>query len=141
MTKNLIDRIGGLVLADTGLEFDGADFRQMCSYGVYLFLKDALPLYVGMSDSVLSRASSKRHLQARQARAECDTVKMWACLSEEAALELEELLISALRPRDNKYGQYRRRRATKLLGISPNTDMRSLRRRCMSIVSKANDTV
>ena len=89
------------VIERAGQQFKGLDFRDLLQPGVYLFLAKGLPLYVGQASSLLSRAASKRHKQAEQARAECDKLLLYPCVSHRAALSLESLLISKLQPKYN----------------------------------------
>lgn len=90
-------RVSKLVQSDRGIEFKGDDFRSICDPGVYLFLHNDTPLYVGMSDNVVNRASSSHH-HVRRAKQEATTVKLWPCVSKDAAVELEKVLIETLQP-------------------------------------------
>ena len=59
---------------------------------------DSKPLYIGMSKSGLQRCSQRAHEKAALARAECDEVLIYPCISASNAYKLETLLISCLQP-------------------------------------------
>lgn len=107
--------LSGLLGPDGGCGFTGADFRSMCGPGVYVFVLDTNdgtePLYVGSSGVVLSRASTKKHLQGHDARILATRVLIYQCRDLTSARRAEEILIGALRPRYNvrqRYGSARR---------------------------------
>jgi hypothetical protein len=100
--QSIEDVVRSLVCSTEGQSFKGDDFRMLCRPCVYLFLKDALVLYVGMSRNGISRPAERGHRQAMLARAECDEVRIFPCLTIFAAQQLEGLLISGLQPKYNK---------------------------------------
>jgi len=65
-----------------------------------MFLEDGQPLYVGMGENALARASQAKHHKA-YIRESADEIRIWPCVSLEAAKELETLLLGRLRPRFN----------------------------------------
>lgn len=114
--NGLLDaKIESLVVGGAGQRFKGNDFRDLRKPGVYVFLQNGLPLYVGMSKMLLGRVGHK-HRQAERAINECDEVLLYPCVSEEAAKELETLLIGKLHPKynQNQFGAF----LTKYLGVA-----------------------
>jgi len=94
--------IESLVVEGAGQSFKGDDFRMLCRPCVYVFLKDELPIYVGMSGYGMQRAAQHKHPQAEIARAECDEVRVFPCRSRNAAIKLETLLIGKTQPKYNE---------------------------------------
>jgi excinuclease UvrABC nuclease subunit len=88
------------VIPGAGQQFDGDDFRDLRRPGVYVFMFEGSALYVGMASMLLRRIGGF-HKQAQDAIDGCDRVFVYPCVSLEAALELEKLLICQLKPRDN----------------------------------------
>src|ERR1700693_1809122 len=98
MKNNIFD----LVLPEAGQQFKAEDFRQLIGPGVYVFLCNGVPVYVGMSnDNLLGRAAGNRHHKAI-ARNECDEVRLFPCKTSAAARELETYLINKCRPKYNE---------------------------------------
>lgn len=89
-----------LVVPNAGQSFNGNDFRDLLSPGVYVFLKDDIPLYVGMSKRLLGRIGNK-HSQAALAIIECTKVLIYPCRSVDRAKKLELFLISRMKPKYN----------------------------------------
>ena len=107
-------RIEQFVLEHAGQQFSGKDFADLCRPGVYAFLCGEEVLYIGMGSNALTRCSQTQHSK-RFVRESCDTVKIFPCVSIEAARELEEYLISVCKP---KYNQRQRKGyQMKLLGL------------------------
>lgn len=113
--------IEDLVIPEAGQQFKGNDFRDLCKPGVYIFMKNGKPLYVGMSDALIHRAAAKNHRQAVRSRAECDKVLLYPCLSIAAAKQLETLLISRLHPPSNENSK--RTLLRKSLGLKRNPQL------------------
>lgn len=90
-----------LLIDGAGQSFSGDDFRMLCRPCVYMFMKDGLPLYIGMSSHGIQRVAQKAHRQAMLSRAECDEVKVHPCISVDAARQLETYLIRRMRPKYN----------------------------------------
>lgn len=115
--------IESLVVEGAGQSFKGDDFRMLCKPCVYMFMKNGLPIYVGMSRNGISRPASRAHAQAEHARSECDEVKIYPCVSEDAARNLEEMLIAKTQPPHNvngvqrKSGMWRRVMDGRTLGL------------------------
>lgn len=97
---DLTERIRSLVVENSGISFKAGAFEKLCGPIVYLFLRHGEPQYVGMSRRGLSRPGSGNHHKALT-RATCDEVMVWGCPSARAAIELERILIGALRPAKN----------------------------------------
>lgn len=110
---DLTERIRGLVVADSGISFEARAFEKLCGPIVYLFMKRGQPLYIGMSKRGLARPGSHLHHRAETISVS-DEVMVWGCPTEQAARELESLLIGALNPLLNRSG--RRQFTAKLLG-------------------------
>jgi hypothetical protein len=72
---------------------------------VYVFLKNSLPLYVGMARAGLTRPLSKKH-GAAIARANADEVRLYFCESPKHVHALEAYLISKFQPSENSRGVY-----------------------------------
>lgn len=94
-------QIEEFVIPGAGQQFKGNDFRDLRKSGVYLFMLEGKPLYIGTGRMLLGRASGK-HKQAEEAIAQCDTVLLYPCLSWFIAQQLETLLINKLQPKYNK---------------------------------------
>jgi hypothetical protein len=59
------NHIESLVVRESGQQFNANDFRALIGPGVYIFLSNGLPIYVGMSaDNLLGRAASPTHHKA-----------------------------------------------------------------------------
>ena len=104
------------VLPCGGTRFIGQDFRDLCGPQVYLFLKDGMPLYIGMSGNGIERCGGVRHQQAKRARNECDEVLIYPCRDKGSARRLEGLLIGRMGPKYNV--QRARKELAELMGIS-----------------------
>lgn len=102
------------MIAEAGQKFKGNDFRSLLSPGVYVFMRDGQPLYIGMAKRLLGRVGGW-HKQAERAIKECDEVLLYPCVSKKAAEELETLLIGNLKP---VYNKQRKMYAAYLLGLS-----------------------
>lgn len=131
--------IQNLVVDGAGQQFDGKDFLALIGPGVYVFLFNGLPIYVGMSrDNLLGRASSNGHHQSA-ARSECDQVKLFPCKNWGAACDLEDYLIEIFQPKHNK-----RKKITsnvkviqQVLGYTEN-GARGYAKRLSNVVNSAN---
>ncbi len=97
--------ISNLIASRTGFSFKGDDFRKLCGPIVYIFMLKGKALYVGMSSEGLARPGGKHHHQADRARAGCDEVMIWECVSVAAAKQLEAILIEKARPLFNQRGK------------------------------------
>jgi len=95
----LRDLFNGLVLPGGGIRFRGDYFRTLIGPGVYMFLLDHRPLYIGLSEFGLARVTGPHHQD--RARQECDEVLFWPARSIDAARALEALLIRRLYPKYN----------------------------------------
>jgi hypothetical protein len=115
LIRNELRELSPLLSADSGIRFQGDDFRSLCGPQVYVFMRSGEPLYVGMSSNGIERPASVRHKQAAKARAECDEVLIYPCKSVNAAIKAETILISLLKPTYNK--NKLRTRACQLLGV------------------------
>lgn len=113
MPNRITDRISELIIPAAGQQFHGDDFRSLQKPGVYILLRQSVPIYVGCSNSILRRLASPHH--NRLAISEYDHVLMYPCRSIQDAKELEALLISELHPYYNQTGHYRK--ARQILGI------------------------
>lgn len=94
-----IEDIEQWVIPGAGQQFTGDDFRSLREPGVYIFMREGKALYVGKATRLLGRIGARHH-QA-EAIYLCDQVLLYPCKSDSAALRLEELLITKLRPRFN----------------------------------------
>jgi hypothetical protein len=99
-----LEEIESLVIEGAAQSFAGDDFRSMPLPGVYVLMLASECLYVGISGSVMGRIRSGRH-HSWKAIKECDKVLLWPCISFDAALRLESILIQRLHPRYNKRGR------------------------------------
>jgi hypothetical protein len=97
-----LEVISGCVIPDSGIRFNGPDFRSLTGPQVYVFMKAGMPLYIGMSGNGMSRCANRVHKQAEVARAECDSVLVYPCVDRKAADKLESLLIKNMQPKYNK---------------------------------------
>ena len=88
-----------------GVVISASAFRRLDSPLVYVFLRDSLPLYVGMSKYGISRPKSKRH-GASGARDQSDEVRLYFCRDAKHAHVLEAYLISKFQPPYNGTGVY-----------------------------------
>lgn len=93
------DQLAKLIIPDSGQQFKGNDLRQLMGPGVYVLIEEEVVLYVGVGKNILRRISSKHHQKA--AFETCDKLLLYPCVSYEAALELERLLIFSLKPLRN----------------------------------------
>jgi len=101
-------------IPEAGQQFKASDFRALLNPGVYLYILGEVPLYVGLGKCLLYRESDPKHKQAKRARAEADTVKLYPCVSFQAARDLETILIGRIKPKYNvNIGMYVR----KILGL------------------------
>ena len=108
-----------LAIENSGQQFIGIDFRSLLGPGVYVFTLGETVLYVGSSRCVLGRASQRKHLQAVQARNECDKVLLYPCRNNKDARKLESILISRLNPTYNR--RQRHSYVRSLLGVTRDT--------------------
>ncbi len=84
------------------LSFTGAFFRALGSCPlVYVFLKNGLASYVGLSRRGIGRPLNRGHVR-RVARQMADDVRVFLCRDVQSAKELEGFLIAKLNPVLNK---------------------------------------
>lgn len=102
MDDQLKAQIEALTIPEAGQQFSGDDFRSLTKPGVYVFVRENEILYVGVSHSLLSRASHGSHDQDDKARRECDKVLLYPCRNDECARTLESILIYAMKPKYNR---------------------------------------
>lgn len=108
--ENSISEIEKLVIAGSGQQFSG-----LIGPGVYVFLCNDLPVYVGMSrNNLLGRASSSSHHRWLD-RKECDQIKLFPCKNWGTASDLEQYLIDVFQPKYNR--RKKNRKVASLLGI------------------------
>lgn len=88
-----------------GVVLDAGVFRRLNTPLVYVFLKDQLPLYVGLSTKGIARPYTKNH-GAAQARAICHDVRVYFCREVRHAHALESYLIAKFQPPYNNHGVY-----------------------------------
>jgi hypothetical protein len=114
--KSLFDL---LTIPDAGASFKGCDARTLCGPVVYMFSLERRPLYIGMSKNGIGRVFSP-HKQADKAREECDELLIFPTPTVEAAMELEELMVSLFEPMYNKRlsNKWTREQAADHLGVS-----------------------
>lgn len=110
--------ITSYVIENSGQEFNGNDFKALLGPGVYVFMKEDRPIYVGMGRSLLGRCSGLGHHKAHTARKECDKVLLFPCIHLEAAHKLETILIGRFQPQYNLAKKLHI--ANALLGNRPN---------------------
>jgi hypothetical protein len=94
-----LQKIEQLVKAQAGQQFKGSDFRELLGPGVYVLLSKSKPIYVGRGNNLLRRLSGLHH--KRYVIDSCDELKLFPCISVQASVELEELLIGSFQPRFN----------------------------------------
>ena len=82
-----------------GIEFSGVDVLRLRGPVVYLVMRGEQPMYVGMSRNGLARPFGRKHLTGLT---EDDRLQVWPVASEDAAFELERLLIARLQPAWNR---------------------------------------
>ena len=95
------DEIEALVIKDAGQSFKGEDFRSLLRPCVYMFLRENVPIYIGMSGNGIERVAGRSHHKALNARQECDEVRVYPCVSVDAAYKLERILVGRTQPRYN----------------------------------------
>lgn len=112
-----------LVVADSGISFDASTFRQLTGPIVYAFIRDGVPVYIGMSRHGIGRPSAPMHHKMGSRRGkgavQYDSVFIWSCPDRDAAVTLERLLIERLRPAHNQrvLSNARTNAVAELLGI------------------------
>jgi hypothetical protein len=97
----IADDIEALVIKDAGQSFSGEDFRSLLRPCVYMFMRENVPIYIGMSGNGLERVAGRSHHKALNARQECDEVRIYPCVSVDAAYKLERILVGRTQPRYN----------------------------------------
>ena len=89
------------LLNQQGFEFRAQDFTDLMRPSVYLFLKDGLPSYIGLSSHGVARTAGANHQKA-SLRANADRILIYPCKSLALAHRLERALILAIQPPANK---------------------------------------
>lgn len=95
-------RIAALTIPEAGQSMSGDALRDIRKPGVYVLMLKDKPQYVGVGKLVMGRLTGSNHKQADRAIALADKVLIYPCVSEEAAIELETILIKGLQPVWNK---------------------------------------
>lgn len=90
------------IIPDSGVRFAGQELKRLSKPCVYLFIKNDLALYVGMSKNGLARPFSVGHGAAKRCMDDCDELLVYYCHSVEAAVECETILIDLFKPKYNK---------------------------------------
>jgi hypothetical protein len=96
-----INKVLRYIVPKSGIRFDGRELRRLDGPCVYIFVKDDLALYVGMSSRGLQRSIGKGHSVAEKCKQECDELLVYYCHSIEAASECEGILIKLFSPKYN----------------------------------------
>ena len=103
--------IQDLVIHSAGQRYRANDFRILLEPGVYILLKNKVPIYIGMGKILINSISrSNSHSTRKDALKSCDRILLYPCKSLVAAKDLEKLLIQRLQPASNihhKYGKLR----------------------------------
>lgn len=99
--KNHIESTKNHIVRGSGVRFAGKELRRMMKPCVYLFVKNDMALYVGMSRDGLGRPFGRGHAKARQCMIECDELLIYYCHSVDDAEKCETILIGTLQPKYN----------------------------------------
>lgn len=92
------------------LSIDGQTWQTLRGPGVYIWMRDATPMYVGSSLSLGSRAFSLAHHQLaslRVALGDVDRLMLYTTTTVLEARELERQMIRRVRPELNRTWPYR----------------------------------
>lgn len=110
-----------LLLENAGQQFKMGDFLNLQKPGVYVLIENNVVTYVGYGNSLLHRVGNARHHRA-DLFLSADVIKLFPCISDEAAQELESILIERLNPTGNIRKRYHR--IVKNLGYSSTKGLR-----------------
>lgn len=103
----MVNQIEKLVLNGGGQKFKARDFRDLLLPGVYCFMRDCNPVYIGSAKCLLNSISRDPTKQYKRRRAleTSQYVLLWPCVSEGAARQLEKMLIRKCKPEANIVGK------------------------------------
>lgn len=87
------------MIQGAGQSFKGNDFRDILGPGVYVLFEKRTPVYVGKGSNMLRRLSGLHH--KRSIINSCTEIKLFPCISLQAAIELEKQLIARFQPKYN----------------------------------------
>jgi hypothetical protein len=99
--KPNINKALRFIVPGSGVRFAGEELKRLLRPCVYVFVKNDLALYVGMSKNGLNRPFRVDHVKARRCAEECDELLVYYCHSLEAAEECETILIDLFQPKYN----------------------------------------